>query len=284
MGKFIITRSAAGDRFFLQSDSGHTLAVSRHYATLDACKKGIASLIVNAPVIPVLDATAGEYGPNPKFEIIAAEVGFAFLMKSANGKSVLHSPAYATKKACLRAIAMLRRGVTDYELLFHTKEGLTPLTMKAPKGAAAKPAADPAPAVIRRSKKPAAPSTFPDIEEQLDPDLLDPITEAVEVTKTVDASEIAASAKPAEPMGSTEVTEFAEATAPVEGAEEAPAVSAVPSTTQDAAPVTPRLIRLQPIDKVPSVPPSKPAKTQTSSAKAPAKRRGILGIIFKKEK
>lgn len=139
MGKFIISRSLAGDRFLLQSDHGQTLAVSRHYATLDACKKGIASLIVNAPVMPVLDATVGEYGPNPKFEIVAGERGFAFLVKSANGKSVINSPDYATKKACLRAIAMLRRGVCDYEILFHSKEGFTPLTMKAPVGATARP-------------------------------------------------------------------------------------------------------------------------------------------------
>lgn len=41
MGQFIITRTPKGDRFQLKSDSGRTLAVSRHYATLDACKKGI---------------------------------------------------------------------------------------------------------------------------------------------------------------------------------------------------------------------------------------------------
>ncbi len=267
MGKFIISRSAAGDRFCLQSDIGHTLAVSRHYATLDACKKGIASLIVNAPVIPVLDATVGEYGPNPKFEIIAADKGFAFLMKSANGKSVLHSPAYATKKACLRAIAMLRRGVADYELLFHTKEGLTPLTMKAPAGAAAKPAADPAPAVIRPKKKPvlAVPETDLDVPPELD--LPDPIAEADDIAEPADTVET---------IGATEITQ------PVEKAEESPSVAAAPSIPQDAVPVTPRLIRLQPADKTPPAPPAKPAKTQASSAKAPQKRRGILGIIFKK--
>lgn len=155
MGQFIISRSAAGDRFSLRSESGRILAVSRDYATLDACKKGIASLIVNAPVIPVLDATVGQYGKNPKFEIVAQDAGFAFLMKSANGKSVLTSPAYATKKACLRAISMLRRGVSEYEILFYTGEGLAPLVMKPPKGAVAKPAS-PKPILPAREDKPPA--------------------------------------------------------------------------------------------------------------------------------
>lgn len=257
MGKFIISRSAAGDRFSLQSDIGHTLAVSRDYATLDACKKGIASLIVNAPVIPVLDATAGEYGPNPKFEIVAAEGGFAFLMKSANGKSVLHSPAYATKKACLRAIAMLRRGVANYEILFYTREGLTPLTMKPPRGAAAKPAADPAPAVIRGQEPSitlAKAPVRPLLEEE---EPLAELADIPDVTEDSAASARVAAAIKAEPQ---------------------PTPTAPPATTA----VTPRLIRLQPTQKAAVPPAATPAKQQTSSTKEAAKRRGIFGIIFKK--
>ncbi len=134
MGQFIITRTPKGDRFQLKSDSGRTLAVSRHYATLDACKKGIASLVINAPLMPVVDAAAGEYGPNPKFEIVGADGGLSFWVKSPNGKTVITSPVYATKKACLRAISMLRQGVVDFEILFYSKEGYTPLTMKSLEG------------------------------------------------------------------------------------------------------------------------------------------------------
>ena len=74
MGKFIISRTAAGDRFILQTDRGYTLAVSRRYATLDACKKGIVSLIANAPTVPVRDLLSGERGPNPKFEILGIAI------------------------------------------------------------------------------------------------------------------------------------------------------------------------------------------------------------------
>ena len=86
MGRFIISRTAAGERFLLQSTNGQVLAVSRIYATLDACKKGIASLIVHAPIMPVRDLTVGQGGPNPKCEIVASGTGFAYRVKAANGK------------------------------------------------------------------------------------------------------------------------------------------------------------------------------------------------------
>jgi len=132
MGRFIISRTAAGDSFTLQSGAGYTLATSRPYATLDACKKGIISLITNAPTVPVVDLTAGERGPNPKFEIASAEEGFVFSLKSANGKAVVTSNLYATRKACLRAITMLREGVREYSVLFAQGEELLPVTMKLP--------------------------------------------------------------------------------------------------------------------------------------------------------
>ena len=136
MGKFIVSRTAAGDRFVLETDLGYTLATSRVYATLDACKKGIASLVANAPTVPVRDLTAGERGPNPKIEITGAEGAYRFVLKSANGRSVIESGSFATKKACLRAISMLRTGVTSVEVLFEQKGGLIPLQIKALRGGA----------------------------------------------------------------------------------------------------------------------------------------------------
>ena len=143
MGKFIIKRTALGDQFILRSDSGRTLAVSRHYATLDACKKGIASLVIHAPLMPVVDTTQGEYGPNPKFEIVSAKGGVAYLVKSPNGKTVITSPDYATKKACLRAISMLRTGVLDCEILLYSRARYTPIVMKALEGITAAAAKTP---------------------------------------------------------------------------------------------------------------------------------------------
>ena len=87
MSRFIISRGALGVRFLLKADNGRTLAVSKYYATLDACKKGICSLTFYAPIAPLVDATVGEYGANPKFEITKGESGgYCYALKSANGK------------------------------------------------------------------------------------------------------------------------------------------------------------------------------------------------------
>lgn len=130
MGCFIISRTPSGDRFLLQSEAGRTLVSSRDYATLDACKKGICSLVYYAPIAPVVDSAAGEYGPNPKFEITADEGGALYYnMKSANGKSVVTDGPFATKKACLRAIAMLRTGVMNADVFFARPGGFDRLTV-----------------------------------------------------------------------------------------------------------------------------------------------------------
>ena len=131
MSRFIISRGALGVRFLLKADNGRTLAVSKYYATLDACKKGICSLNFYAPIAPVVDATVGEYGANPKFEITKGESGgYCYALKSANGKSVLCCAPMETRKACLRAVTMLRTGVMDAEVVMDTPRQLTPLTVK----------------------------------------------------------------------------------------------------------------------------------------------------------
>ncbi|MBQ9801908.1 MAG: DUF1508 domain-containing protein [Clostridia bacterium] len=292
MGKFIVYRTAAGDRFFLRSDTGHTLAISRHYATLDACKKGIASLIVNAPVIPVLDATVGEYGPNPKFEIVERDPGFAFVMKSANGTSVITSPAYATKKACLRGIAMLRHGVESYELLFHNKEGLTPLTMKAP--TATVTLRPDRPAVTKRLR-PAAPSkVMAELEREADasPSVQEATSPVQEPTGASSLFEDA-SAVPEEVVD-VSVAE------PVADAEPAPTPTEPQPVAAPARPtqptLAPRLVRLQETEqrtatakstKAPDTSPApasaaRHAKAARAPEKQPPKRRGLLGFLFKK--
>ncbi|MBQ8356339.1 MAG: DUF1508 domain-containing protein [Clostridia bacterium] len=130
MGRFIISRTAAGDIFTLQTSNGRTLAVSKPYATLDACKKAICSLVYYAPVVPVVDTSAGEYGPNPKFELFEGDEGLMYAMKSANGKSVLIQGPFATRKAALRSMSMLRQGVQGAEIVLAAPETLKRLTVK----------------------------------------------------------------------------------------------------------------------------------------------------------
>jgi uncharacterized protein YegP (UPF0339 family) len=145
MGTFYIKKNARGVRFLLRSETGRALTESADYATLDACKKGIASLIVNAPLAPVRDLTMGERGANPKFEITGGEGAFVFCLKSPNGKCVVTSAPFATRKDCLRAISMLRLGVADYEIVMERREEKIPLVIAAQmKQQAAVPAVKPA--------------------------------------------------------------------------------------------------------------------------------------------
>ena len=129
MSRFLVSRTASGVRFLLESDSGRILITSKDYATLDACKKGLCSLVYYAPIAPVVEAASDATAPNPKFEISRVESGLCFALKSANGKSVVESPTFATRKACLRAISMLRTGVQGAEVLFSRPAGFTTLTV-----------------------------------------------------------------------------------------------------------------------------------------------------------
>lgn len=129
MGRFIITRGEEGVRFLLESTGGMALAASRPYKTLDACKKGIASLVAELKGAPLVDATAGESAPNPKIEVVEEDGGYALFVKARNGKSVIATQAYATKKAARRAASMLRKAALGATLYFAREAGLTPLTM-----------------------------------------------------------------------------------------------------------------------------------------------------------
>jgi len=128
MGRFIISRTSRGVRFSLQTESGYTLAVSKDYATLDACKKGICALVQCAFAAPVLDTAQGTRSANPKFEITEGESGFLCIFRAPNGKRVLEREM-RTRKACLRAITMVRRAVCDAAILYDNGSALAPLTV-----------------------------------------------------------------------------------------------------------------------------------------------------------
>ena len=134
MGCFVISQTATGVRFLLRSDAGQTLAISKNYASLDTCKKGIRSLITILPGAPVVNLTAGERGPNPKCEIDGEEGAYVYRYKSSNGKVVIESRPVQTEKAALRAIAMLKEAVAEPKRMFSQKEGYVPLKLGLPTG------------------------------------------------------------------------------------------------------------------------------------------------------
>ena len=151
MGCFVISQTATGVRFLLRSDAGQTLAISKNYASLDTCKKGIRSLITILPGAPVVNLTAGERGPNPKCEIDGEEGAYVYRYKSSNGKVVIESRPVQTEKAALRAIAMLKEAVQEPKMMFWQKEGYVPLKLGLPTGD--KKSASAAKAPTRDAKK-----------------------------------------------------------------------------------------------------------------------------------
>ncbi|MBE6690016.1 MAG: DUF1508 domain-containing protein [Ruminococcaceae bacterium] len=129
MAQFIITRDGRGVFFTLRSDKERTLVSSKCYATLDACKKGICSMVFYAPIVPLCDVTAGESGPNPKMELTGGGGAYSYALKAPNGKTVVEGGPYESKKACLRAISMLRSGVQGAPVVMHEAAQRKPLTV-----------------------------------------------------------------------------------------------------------------------------------------------------------
>lgn len=253
MGRFILSRDASGVRFLLESDTGRTLAVSKQYATLDAAKKGICSLVYYAPIIPLIDTTVGESAPNPKFELLQEKDGFAYAMKSANGKVVIAAGGFATRKACLRAVSMLRTGVQGAEVLLAKSAGLSPLTV----GAMVR---DPAPVAALEDTLPLP--TYGDTFEVADEPLAD-----VEIAPVVAAEEA--------PAPIVEV--------PVETPAEVPTpTTEAPVTAPPAGPRVPRRVVLRGEGAItPRAVPQKAPEAPTKDT-VKARKNGILSKFFKR--
>lgn len=58
MGKFVISQAKNGVKFNLKAANGEVIASSQVYKDEKYCRKGIASVINNAPVAPIEDQTA----------------------------------------------------------------------------------------------------------------------------------------------------------------------------------------------------------------------------------
>ena len=269
MGCFVISQTAAGVRFLLRSDAGQTLAVSKNYASLDTCKKGIRSLITILPGAPVVNLCAGERGPNPKCEIDGKEGAYIYRYKSSNGKVVIESRPVQTEKAALRAIAMLKEAVEDPKMMFWQKEGYVPLRLKLPdEGAKKADLAEKAPE--RVEKKPESeniavtlpgdflipPEAFSDL-----PETIPPAEKAAEIAAPAEksAGRTPPPAETAQAVAKAETPKKAEAPAP-KPAEKTEASAPKPAEKAERAAET--------IRKVPE-----------KQENAPAKKRSIFGIF-----
>ena len=116
MGKFVIKQAKAGFMFNLKAGNGEVIATSEVYATIDACKNGVASVQKNAPIAAIEDQTVKDFETqkNPKFELYADKRGeFRFRLKAANGQIVAVGEGYKAKASCKNGIASIVKNAPE---------------------------------------------------------------------------------------------------------------------------------------------------------------------------
>ncbi|MBQ1520731.1 MAG: YegP family protein [Clostridia bacterium] len=116
MGKFIIKNTNTGIKFDLKANNGEVIATSEVYKAEASCRKGIASVIRNAPIAPVEDQTVEgfEKQKHPKFEVYTDKAGeFRFRLKARNGEIIATSEGYKSMPSCLNGIDSVKRNAVD---------------------------------------------------------------------------------------------------------------------------------------------------------------------------
>ena len=120
MSKFVIRAVRSGVKFDLRAGNGQTILTSEVYSTAAACRKGIASVVKNAPAAGIENQT--EAGcparSNPKFEIYQDKAGaYRFRLKARNGQIIAMSESYAAKAGCLIGIESVQKNAADAEIV-----------------------------------------------------------------------------------------------------------------------------------------------------------------------
>ena len=116
MGKFIIKNTNTGIKFDLKANNGEVIATSEVYKAEASCRKGIASVIRNAPIAPIEDQTVEgfEKMKHPKFEVYIDKAGeFRFRLKARNGEIIATSEGYKAMPSCLNGIDSVKRNAVD---------------------------------------------------------------------------------------------------------------------------------------------------------------------------
>ena len=116
MGKFVIKGTNTGVKFDLKASNGEIIANSEVYTAEASCRKGIASVIRNAPIASVEDQTVEGYAvqKHPKFEIYTDKKGeLRFRLKATNGQIIASSEGYKSMKSCLNGIESVKKNAAD---------------------------------------------------------------------------------------------------------------------------------------------------------------------------
>ena len=120
MGKFEIKEAKTGVKFNLKATNGQVIASSQIYKSLRTCKKGIASVINNAPDAGLEDQTVEgfEKVKNPKFEVYTDKAGeFRFRLTATNGQTIAVSEGYKAMASCLNGVESVKKNAPDAEVV-----------------------------------------------------------------------------------------------------------------------------------------------------------------------
>ncbi len=120
MGKFVIRNTNTGVKFDLKAPNGEVIATSEVYTAEANCRKGIDSVIRNAPVAALEDQTKEGYAveKHPKFEVYTDKAGeFRFRLKATNGQIIAVSEGYKALASCMNGIESVRKNAADSEIV-----------------------------------------------------------------------------------------------------------------------------------------------------------------------
>lgn len=116
MGKFIIRKTNTGIKFDLKATNGEVIATSEVYESEASCRKGIDSVMRNAPIANVEDQTVEGFAvlTNPKFEIYTDKAGeFRFRLKARNGQIIAVSEGYKAMVSCVNGIESVKKNAPE---------------------------------------------------------------------------------------------------------------------------------------------------------------------------
>lgn len=119
MGKFVIRNTNTGVKFDLKATNGEVILTSEVYKAEASCRKGINSVIANAPAANIEDQTVEGFAAqkHPKFEIYTDKGGeFRFRLKAKNGQIVGVSEGYKSMDSCKNGIASVQKNAADSKI------------------------------------------------------------------------------------------------------------------------------------------------------------------------
>lgn len=120
MSKFVIRTVNSGVKFDLYAANGQTILTSEVYTTMNACRKGIASVAKNAPIAKVENQTEEGWKvlTNPKFELYQDKAGaYRFRLKARNGEIIAVSDSYIAKAGCLNGIESVKKNAPEAKIM-----------------------------------------------------------------------------------------------------------------------------------------------------------------------